>query len=1567
MTNESTVSNSAGSASLPAILNSLRKQLLDIGKRNKLIHMRLGSSQRNMLEIRDERSDEVFRILYGERKTMSFDPAEDTQDSSPSTSDSLFLNVYQLPDEHAALEAHHMDRKLATRLGSEALHKRLLSLYRTGRTLEEEQGVSVLFLALGFLRWYESETSATERFAPLVLLPVELQRAHAGSRFKLAVRDEDLEANLSLRSMLQEDFDLSLPDLPDSGDWLPSEYLVSVRQAVSRLERWGVADDTMMLGFFSFAKFLMWRDLAPGDESGEGLLERLLIGGGESGGSVISEAPDLDKRFPDPGALCHVLDADAAQAQVIAAAREGSNLVIQGPPGTGKSQTITNIIAGCVRDGKTILFVAEKRAALDVVFARLKHCGLGALCLELHSKKASRKAVYEELKETLALGRPEMVAQQEYQNVRAVRDRLNQVSDLLHTVDKATGDTPFTIIGMLCQLGAKEWRIPAFNIEGAEEWSKAGYEARIEAVATLSKRTEAFGSELSHPWRGASRRLSQAERRRLQTLTLEALDALHIFNTEWSEAAKAVCLETTFSASFLPQFLKVLDMLARMPDAAHHLLESPELLEVLPDARALCDDIHEVQRQRNELSTQITETALDLQWTETRQEIALAKDSILRWLRGSYRAACKKIESIYRGKPPANADAYLAVCDCLLMYQRMSRDIGRRENLGTALFGMAWRGDQTVVDGTRLALEWLVEIQDAVGSHSAVNAMIQSLAKGVDVNGMAADIEEAFDLWSEAWSTLNMEVKLDASAAFGAEGIDSVPLADICKRMQQWASYPDGMEEWHRLQSAAVHVAELGLEPIRQRLADGAVTPELAVKTLKYIRAMAVWKRLCSEVPELVEIDGEDRSRTVQQFQQLDKKLQKLAAQEIMLDHYQRLPQGAAGQIGILRGEVNKRSRHMRLRRLLKEAGQAVQEIKPVFLMSPMSVAQFLEPGVLSFDMLLIDEASQVKPADALGAAMRSRQIVVVGDQKQLPPTTFFDRQVESSEEDEENIQASQIKDMESILSLCEARALPSGMLRWHYRSRHPSLITVSDHVFYNNKLIFPPSPGISGPRLGMTMERIDGVYRRAGRRDNPVEAKAVSEAVLKHSREYPNETLGVVSLSASQQEAIANQIDVLRNKHLELEKFCNENREGAFFVKNLENVQGDERDVIYVSIGYGKDAGGYMSQSFGPISNEGGERRLNVLFTRSRKHCRVFSSIGHNDIRMDSKHAGPRVLKRFLKYAETGELDVPELTGAEMDSPFEESVASALIEHGFSVAAQVGSAGFKIDLAVYDPEDDKRFLLAVECDGARYHSSSWARERDRLRQIVLEGKGWVFHRIWSTDWFYNQKEEEKKLLEAIDRAMSSRQTEQPSTSAPTVIARQDFDEGNTYDTINYVEAKIRVDSSRTMLEADQMVLASLVVEIVKIEGPVHAEIIVRRLATSWDHKLGSRLRTVGEDALRAAEHSRRVVRNPAGSDFFEVQDDDRQLSVRNRQNVVMKAARDSNRVPPQEIDLAVLQVVNQSAGIEVTDATKEVARMMGYGRTPKALRARVEKAAGRLRDKGAIGGNVTQLRRVAS
>jgi very-short-patch-repair endonuclease len=365
---------------------------------------------------------------------------------------------------------------------------------------------------------------------------------------------------------------------------------------------------------------------------------------------------------------------------------------------------------------------------------------------------------------------------------------------------------------------------------------------------------------------------------------------------------------------------------------------------------------------------------------------------------------------------------------------------------------------------------------------------------------------------------------------------------------------------------------------------------------------------------------------------------------------------------------------------------------------------------------------------------------------KQLPPTSFFDRIVadeEDADPDEavDSVLGSAAKatDLESILSLCEARGLNSSMLRWHYRSRHPSLIEVSNAEFYK-QLIMPPAPKTDRASEGLVLRRVAGAYDRGGKRTNLIEAETVANAVAAHARTSANLSLGIVTFSSAQRDAIEDLLEIKRRSDAPLNDLLREGKPEDVFVKNLENVQGDERDVIFVSVGYGPRVAGSRldSMAFGPVSADGGERRLNVLFTRARSRCEIFVSFASGDIDLDrSKGEGPRVLKRFLQHAESGVLEERVSTSEDADSPFEETVAAFIESRGYKVDRQVGSVGFKIDLAVRHPDQPGRYMLAVECDGATYHRGLWARERDRLRQEILENMGWRFCRIWSTDWFY--------------------------------------------------------------------------------------------------------------------------------------------------------------------------------------------------------------------------------------
>jgi very-short-patch-repair endonuclease len=671
--------------------------------------------------------------------------------------------------------------------------------------------------------------------------------------------------------------------------------------------------------------------------------------------------------------------------------------------------------------------------------------------------------------------------------------------------------------------------------------------------------------------------------------------------------------------------------------------------------------------------------------------------------------------------------------------------------------------------------------------------------------------------------------------------------------------------------------------------------------------------------------------------------------------HAQSLPSGGGvGEIGILWREFEKRARFLPIRSLMLKAGHAIQSIKPVFMMSPLSIANYLPPGGLTFDLIIFDEASQVKPVDALGAIARGQQVVVVGDSKQLPPTSFFDSLVGSDEVEAED-EATTTSDIESVLGLFCSRGAHQRMLRWHYRSRHESLITVSNHLFYQDRLVVFPSPDRDRKKLGLVYRRLqDAPYDRSRTRTNPVEAKAVAAAVMAHARSQlqlsrdQRDTLGVAAFSAAQMDAILNQVELLRRQDSSCEEFFSYPPHEPFFVKNLENVQGDERDVIFISVGYGRTVEGYLAMGFGPLNRTGGERRLNVLISRARKRCEVFTTLCADDLDLSkTSSAGVAALKTFLNYAQSGQMDLPTPTERPPDSDFEEQVLRQLTALGHKVHTQVGSAGFFLDLAVVDPVNPGRYLLGIECDGARYHSARSARDRDRLRQSVLEGLGWRIHRIWSTDWFHNPEEELRKVVQAIETA----RTVGPPTVAPA--PRTEVTEGRVQPQDSRVQpvSQIRLaapyecaqvkfrlgDVDMHLVNRSQ--LADLLAQVVRVESPVHWTEAVRRILSGVGiQRLGNRIQKAFEEAMRLGV-SRGLF---AKRQEFLWGPAMKQPRVRDRSELPV-ASRKLEFVAPEEIRRAILMVVEESYGIIPEEVPNAVCRLFGFSRVTDEMSAVVD------------------------
>ncbi len=1553
-------------------LHALRRNLLETGARNRLIHFNRANKRAKVLHVINERSDAIYQLLRIEGKRMRFkamgrDKAESPQELLLASSD---------PTLPVSAE-RYTDNFIETPLGPEALARRLLGLSRDAKTAEEEQGLNILYLAMGFLSWRENTSSKSVREAPLILLPVELVRNQRTSTFDIKSRDDDLAANLPLQERLRQDFGIELPDIDADAreGWTPSHYFAQVREAVSHQREWSIDENGMVIGFFSFAKLLMYHDLDPSNWPDDALCDSKLLSGLLSEGFEADEplfGPEdrLDDHL-DPDNIVHVVDADASQTKVIEEVRRGKSLVVQGPPGTGKSQTITNIIAAAVHDGKSVLFVAEKMAALSVVHDRLKKAGLEDICLELHSHKTNKKAFVQELGRTLNADRVSPSDGAVSEQLRRTRDELNRITALLHAPLSPNDETPFHALSEIAGFIGKGTRPPSIPEDGLEKLSR---EARAQAFQVISEYVAALekaGPLDAHPFSGTGALdLQPTELERLKTQLIDANTAISHLRHEAARLARALHQPEPTSLNEIVMLHDGFERLALAPEGAEAAVEllfahaGQERLREALEAGVAWSQAHVAAADKFTFAAwAMSLDALSM----LRRVIQRGQNSFFSRLSRSYRHASRELAGLLSGPLPNAPAERLALLDELVEVQSRRKRLSEDEGWLQSILGAEWRGERTDFASLRSISAWLAEIKRS-GAFAQATHVVNALNAFSDPCGSARALEECVRDCRSRLEKLFATLEFDVEQAGVGASLDAADLSRLEERLGNMAGNTARYHDWVELQRSIRKVENTGAGGIVDAVAEGRLNPKDAVQEFAYACAEARWNTARSKHPELNELRDIDRHSLVHHFQKLEKKHIESAKRQVLSRYFAQLPRGTMGEMGIIRGEIGRKRNHKPIRWVMQNAGRMVQRIKPVMLMSPISVAQFLPPGSVTFDLLVIDEASQVRPEEAIGVIARARQIVVVGDQKQLPPTSFFDRLVDDTDDEDEDkpIIGAKATDMESVLSLCEARGLPSRMLEWHYRSRDPSLICVSNAEFYDSRLILPPSPLQENESYGLKFRRVPGVYASRGsglgrQGTNRIEAEAVVKAVAEHARSWPELSLGVVAFSKAQADLLTELLELERRSNPLLDDFLREERHESVFVKNIENVQGDERDIILISVGYGPQEpnGRLTSMRFGPVNSDGGERRLNVLFTRARMRCEVFASFDPGDIDLRRvTHEGPRILKRFLDFAKTGILDEKVVTNAQPDSPFEEDVASVIRSLGYLADPQVGSAGFRIDIGVRHPDHPGQYLLAVECDGATYHSALWARERDRLRQEVLENLGWRFHRIWSTDWFYHRTNEIKRLRGALEQALVAAKNgfrvydttnreeleNQPKAKKKDVATPFNTDWGGGLTAPPYVRAELSVDYQLEPHEMPPAELAKLVERIVAQEGPIHIEEVARRVSSAFGKaRTGHRILEATRKASHLACRMNATSLRESGS-FLMTEEQVKNTPVRDRSKE-SGTLQKPQFLPPTEIRAAAQRIRFENGALSLEETIYGVARLLGFRRVGKALDAVIRDA----------------------
>lgn len=1606
-------------------LEDTRRGLLDLTRRNRLLNHK--TTGRKTLQIVDERPAELFRLLVDQTRTMQFLAREEaseevdwgTIDAELKSEDSGRFTVARLDSEVAK---RHTDQYLQTALEGDKLQKRLIHLAREAGSALQELGTNTLFLTLGVVQWPDG---AIRSRAPLVFVPVAMQRKNAATRHALSVLDEDIVVNPCLAELCRREWRFELPELdPESEDADDLDrYFARVLEALPGEDKGWTLHGEVHLGIFSFAKMLMYHDLDPASwPESHRLVDhrrvlRLLgvelpaeldqgLAGAGLPGAGLPDPATLDETT-HPRDAFQVLDADSSQQAAIAGAKAGHSLVIQGPPGTGKSQTIANIIAECLAADRSVLFVSEKAAALEVVQRRLTAVGLGDFLLELHSRNAGKRAVLQELQRVMELAEsPPGGREQTGDELGRLRGSLNDYRRELHRPREPLGLSVFRAMGRAVAL-RDAVEVPG-ELPGVETWTDAELQETSEALEQLERRLAAVGDESSHPWRGAGwARFGLRESQDLKLGVPALVGALRDASERAGALAAELEVEAPTTLAGLRSLTDAAETLCALPELPELDLDSPRWTRESGVIESWLADGRAYAEARAVWSEALIPEAFERDWTEILERRLAHADSFLRVFRPSWHGDSKTIGRHLRDGLTLTAESEHRVLRALVRSRRRASALSARSPAPGPLFAAEWR---------ELDSDWarLEEIFQAVATiRSSVlrpagplgAATILRRRRREDrapVSAAAAAARAAIDALDLALNDWCGRVAAVPAVWFAGDP-DEMSLAALVERHEALADELERAAPMAELNRSRAELRRRGLAGFLKACREQGLTSGHARSFQRQF--LRLWlDRAIGRSPVLRDFQSGDHEATVERFRGLDRAWLELSRARLARRLRGKRPNldaaGKGSKVGILKAEMRKKSRHMPLRRLFALTGEVVKRLKPCFMMSPLSVARFLQPGGLRFDVVIFDEASQVEPAESFGAIARGEQLILVGDEKQLPPTDFFNKADTGGSEDIEGVSS---RDLESVLGLGTVH-LPERRqttLRWHYRSRHRSLIEFSNEAYYDRRLRIFPSPHTDRSRLGLQFELVaDGIYRRGKGQDNPVEARRVVAAVVEHARRRPQLTLGVGAFSTAQQTCIQDELERVRRESRDpaLEEFLHGHEDEPFFVKNLETIQGDERDVILLSVGYGKDAEGRMHMNFGPLNRDGGHRRLNVLVSRARLRCRLFASIRAGDIDLGRTSArGVQDLKRYLEFAETGRLQSMAPPGGEHDSPLEADICQALRDAGWNVHAQVGSAGFSIDLAVVHPESPGRYLAGIECDGATWHSSPTARDRDRLRQEVLEGLGWTILRIWSTDWFQRRDATLAGVLKQLDTL-----AEQPLDPEPELAVRETGEAGDRDDSETSARPETdagsqagveprpeRASEAASELPADpprdvptvtapaepelpaevqpylchvdpkldhldikhsasRAAAAGPLVELVRVEGPIPRDVVDSRMAAWFGTRLGKRVRTVIDGIIDRAIASGAIQQDRG---FLQLEP---ATGIRRRDANDCPVTR-AEHIPPAEYELAVRVALREAMGIAPDHLAGAVRDLFGFKRTGKRLQEEIDAAVQRLKARGEV------------
>ncbi len=1521
-------------------------KLLDLGLRNSLINLRLSKTLIPLLsssvdDLEDSLADgEDFKIM--------------PRPSDWNQGELGFDTMHELGSFASVIQSEFKNHRLRSALTETELAKTIKELYRSAKSALEENGANTLYMALGLLRWYENPRSTKPRYAPIILVPVEIVRKSAAQGYVVRLRDDESQMNVTILEKLKQDFQIDIKGLnvlPEDEHGIDTRKVFTiVRKAVMEQKNWDVLESAY-IGIFSFSQFVMWNDIRSryDDLAKNKIVSSLMEGKLEWEAEEMRIGDEVDEN-----GVFLPMSADASQLFAIRAASEGKSFVLHGPPGTGKSQTITALIANALAQGKSVLFVAEKMAALEVVERRLDKIGIGDFCLELHSNKAKKKSVLEQLRRAseATKGQTAIVYENKANQIAGIRAELNEYVKELHK-ERKCGKTLYELINEYeANQSYPDMTLPDYNAVAEIDRERADQQA------ILLQRVTAAAKAVGHPKDHPLTAVKTANYSQQLRMTLpQNIAAYQAALRGLQSAVQAFTAEVDIPSGTFAQ-------ISAMNAAAHELkqwLSFPRAWAQSENAGFFLTQIQEMSlhyANANQYAAMLSQywrqefLTLDAMQLLAEYRTAAAKWLIPRMM--GINALCKKLIPYALGTINKNQ-----------LEQQLVTLLNYRNEMDAASALFAQYGDSLGNLYSGSATDWnSISMSCAAAKESAAN--LDNTFGGSEFRThycSRPELREKIEGVIGAMpSVLEVKNALDEVIDTSYEPDDDWLSAqmEVCDNV---AAHFDEIKEWITWNAISREAINCGMECAINAYRQGIAHEDVAGSFRKII-SKTLAMQIIDSVPVLNGFSGAVFNEKIEQFRQMDEELTKLTQKEIYCRLASRVPNFAkeaaqSSELGILQKAIRSGGRGMSIRKLFDQIPNMLPRLCPCMLMSPISAAQYLAPNREPFDLVVFDEASQITTSKAVGALARGKNAVIVGDPKQMPPTSFF----ATNTVDEDNIDD---EDLESILDDCLALNMPQTHLLWHYRSRHESLIAFSNRHFYENKLYTFPS--VNDREAKVRLVHTDGYFDRGKSRQNRSEAEAVIAELKRrcHDKKDSKLSVGVVTFNINQQNLIDDLLIDACKEDSTLEGWVNNSKE-PLFIKNLENVQGDERDVILFSIGYGPDKEGHVSMNFGPLNRDGGWRRLNVAVSRARCEMVVFSTLEPDQIDLNRTHAeGVAALKSFLEYAAGRDHFHDEYASANGAGDIEgvsKAICAALAESGYETERNVGHSQYRIDIGVIDPNDSERYLLGILLDGSTYRNSKTVRDRELAQISVLGSLGWSIARVWSMDWWDNSRKELARLLELLEKASElsriaagqsdegeredSEAQPQATDAEPETKAESELPPEDEIEIIpeapqplisanvvpyNAAELKsIELTTEDFVQPACKKIIKDAIKAVIETEAPVSEARLSRRVIQSFgitrsgakiQNHLSQLIESLGLQSTVQYE-DRFIWRKDQNPDEYTLI----------RTNGEGDSKRDVKEIPVQEAANAVCLVLHEQISMSHDDLVKESARLMNFTR----------------------------------